>query len=75
MILNLASSVMITPTIFLTIIQQQKAYSTGEQTLGNGNSVTAFTDRSKNVQARVVLTPTPTLTLSRPRFMGVLVIV
>jgi hypothetical protein len=47
----------------------------GQQTLGNDNSVTGFTDQSKNVQARVVVTPptpTPTPTLSttpRPAFV------
>jgi hypothetical protein len=42
----------------------------GEQTSGNDNSVTGFTDQSKNVQNRVVVTPTPTppptLTLTIP---------
>jgi hypothetical protein len=34
----------------------------GQQTLGNDNSVTGFTDQSKNVQSRVVITPTPKVT-------------
>jgi hypothetical protein len=34
----------------------------GEQTLGNDNSVTGFADQSKNVQSRVVITPTPKVT-------------
>jgi hypothetical protein len=38
----------------------------GEQTLGNDNSVTGFTDQSKNVQAAVTPTPTPTLTSILP---------
>jgi hypothetical protein len=34
----------------------------GEQTLGNDNSVTGFADQSKNVQNRVVVTPTSIVT-------------
>ncbi|HET7389184.1 MAG TPA: hypothetical protein VFJ51_00050 [Nitrososphaeraceae archaeon] len=33
-----------------------------EQTLGNDNSVTGFADQSKNVQQRIVVTPTPVVT-------------
>jgi hypothetical protein len=32
----------------------------GQQTLGSDNSVTGFTNQSKNIQNRVVVTPTPT---------------
>jgi hypothetical protein len=32
----------------------------GEQTLGNDNSVTGFSDQSKNIQATITPTVTPT---------------
>jgi hypothetical protein len=68
-IIIIASVTMIIGTIFSSIVLQQQAYSlkhrihsnVDKHTLGNDNSITAFTDQSNNVQARVV-TVTPTNT-------------
>jgi hypothetical protein len=68
-LLIIASVTMIIGTMFSSIVLQQQAYSlkhrihsnVDKRTLGNDNSITAFTDQSNNVQARVV-TVTPTNT-------------